>query len=93
MPEKAIKTEKTSTWVVLSLELGFLIAIPAVIGAFGGRYIDRHFNTSPLFLLSGILASIAVATAGLVMRIKRFTAMIEEQEKSSKKASNIDTEE
>ena len=56
-------------WKALGLawELGYTIAVPLVILALGGRLIDRHFGTSPWFLVAGVLLSI-VSTTWLVYR-------------------------
>jgi F0F1-type ATP synthase assembly protein I len=51
----------------LAWELGYTIAIPLVILAFGGRLLDRTLDTSPWFLLAGVLLSI-VASTWLVYR-------------------------
>ena len=50
---------------VLSLmgQLGFIIALPAVVFGFGGAYIDRALGTSPLFILVGL--GIAIASSSL----------------------------
>ena len=50
--------------IVLSLvgQLGFIIALPAAGFGFGGAYLDRHFGTSPLFILVGLGLAIAVSS-------------------------------
>ncbi len=59
-----VKNEKENTWsaVGLAWELGYMIAIPLVIFALGGRLIDTRFGTSPVFLLAGILFSIFITS-------------------------------
>jgi len=51
-----------SELISLVFELGFTIAIPIVLLALGGRLLDRHFQTSPLFLLVGVLLSIIISS-------------------------------
>lgn len=58
---------------VLSLagQLGYMIAIPAVIGAAGGAYLDKRFETSPLFILIGLGIAITSSSYWIWMLIKR----------------------
>lgn len=57
-------TAKDGTFAALSLvfEIGYVIAIPAVAFSFGGRFLDLHFGTSPLFLLLGIFISLGISS-------------------------------
>lgn len=43
-------------------ETGYTIAIPLVLFAWGGRYLDKSLDTSPWLLLTGIVASIFVSS-------------------------------
>ncbi len=51
----------------LAWELGYTIAVPLVIFALGGRFLDRALGTSPWLLMAGVVLSIAV-TSWLVYR-------------------------
>ena len=66
------KKERSVLWQVLGLawDLGYIIAIPLVLLALGGRLLDRHFNTSPLFLLVGIFVSLIVTTVGVYRKTR-----------------------
>lgn len=46
----------------LVFEVGYTIAIPLVLFAIAGRYLDKTFETSPWLLLSGIVLSIFVSS-------------------------------
>ncbi|PIQ68845.1 MAG: hypothetical protein COV91_02110 [Candidatus Taylorbacteria bacterium CG11_big_fil_rev_8_21_14_0_20_46_11] len=46
----------------LVFEVGYTIAIPLVLFAIAGRYIDKTLETSPWLLLSGIVLSIFVSS-------------------------------
>ncbi len=61
-----------SSWSALGLawELGYMIAIPLVLFALIGRFLDKKLGTSPFLLLAGILISIGV-TSWLVYRKTR----------------------
>ncbi len=52
-------------WFVLSLalQLGYMIALPAALLGFGGAWLDRQLETSPLFILLGLV--LAIAASGL----------------------------
>lgn len=56
--------EKYDTWSALGLawQLGYTIAIPLVVFALVGRFVDKYFNTSPIFLLLGIFISIIASS-------------------------------
>lgn len=43
-------------------EMGYTMAIPLVLLALGGRLLDRYLQTSPIFLLIGIVISIIVSS-------------------------------
>jgi F0F1-type ATP synthase assembly protein I len=51
-------------------EIGYLIAIPAVLFGFGGAYLDRTLGTSPLFILTGMALAIAISILAVWRRIK-----------------------
>ncbi|MBI4142941.1 AtpZ/AtpI family protein [Candidatus Uhrbacteria bacterium] len=57
--------------VALAWELGYTIAIPIVLLALGGRFLDRRFGTSPWLLLLGILLSIIVSSIAITMKVRR----------------------
>lgn len=62
------KKESKFDWRVVDLawRMGYTIALPIVLLALGGRLLDRRFNTSPTFLLIGILLSIVLSTLGIL---------------------------
>ena len=64
------KQHGRATWSALALayELGILIAVPLVLFALGGRLVDRHFGTSPWFLLVGILLSILASSIAVARK-------------------------
>lgn len=72
-------------WNVLGFawELGYSIAIPLVLGALFGRFVDNFFQTAPLFFLLSIVFSI-IGTAVLVFR-KTVAIMKSIEEKEEKK--------
>ncbi|MEK7516510.1 MAG: AtpZ/AtpI family protein [Patescibacteria group bacterium] len=72
-PEISKPRAEHSTWSALALawELGYTIAIPIVIFAIGGRFLDKKLGSSPIFLLLGILLALIVSGVGVYRRTKR----------------------
>jgi F0F1-type ATP synthase assembly protein I len=71
-PEK--KKENTLTFAMLAGmvgELGFIIAIPLIITILAGIWLDKKFNTIPLFMIVGILLAITTSTIAIGRKIKR----------------------
>jgi F0F1-type ATP synthase assembly protein I len=62
-----------SDLISFAFEVGGSIALPLVILALGGRLLDKHFDTSPLFLILGLLLSL-ISTAYLISKkVKKFS--------------------
>lgn len=65
--------QKTRVWlflVGLVGQLGFMIALPIVLLAFGGRLLDARLQMSPVFLLAGIALAGIITTAWVVRRMR-----------------------
>ncbi|MEI7777473.1 MAG: AtpZ/AtpI family protein [bacterium] len=56
--------------IALVFELGYTIAVPLVLFALGGRFLDKRLGTSPLFLLVGIFLSL-MGSSYLIYKIIR----------------------
>lgn len=65
-----IPPESNQTWSALSLawELGYTIAIPIVVFALLGRFLDKWLGTSPWLLLIGIFASLIASSIGVYFK-------------------------
>jgi F0F1-type ATP synthase assembly protein I len=63
---------KADLWLVVRLawNLGWIIAIPAVILGFGGAYLDRVFGTSPIFVILGFSLAITLSSFGVWRKLK-----------------------
>ena len=72
--------EKMVFYRTLSLawELGYSIALPLVALAFLGRFLDRKYEASPVFLLSGIF--FAMLVSGLLV-FRKTKKILEEASK------------
>jgi len=51
--------------VKIGSELGFTIAIPLVVLLLIGKMLDKHFHTSPIFLLIGLSLSFIISAISL----------------------------
>ena len=62
----------SSLWEAVNLawELGYLIALPVVVGGFGGAYLDKYAGTSPLFVITGFILALALSSIGIYRKIK-----------------------
>jgi ATP synthase protein I len=60
------KKPPPSVWGSLALmgQLGFTIAIPLALGAWGGSYLDDLTHTKSLYLLLGLLLGLIVGVYG-----------------------------
>ena len=53
-----------------ALDLGYTIAIPAVLFGLGGGYLDKMQGTSPLFLLLGIFFAFVISFTIVWRKVK-----------------------
>lgn len=56
------KSDKSFSALDLAWELGYTIAVPIVVLALAGRWLDKKLGTAPWLLLLGILLSVAVSS-------------------------------
>ncbi len=83
MAENDLKAPKSPTWQAFSLawELGYSIAVPLVLFALGGRWIDRTYGTTPWFLLGGMGLAITFTT---ILLIRKFSSLMRDVNKPTK---------
>lgn len=68
--------------VSLGLEMGFLVAIPLVLFLFLGVYLDKKFNTLPIFIIVSVILSFVAMILELRFLILPF------MQKRSRKINN-----
>lgn len=51
-------------------ELGYTIAIPALVLGVGGAYADKFLHTSPLFLLLGFASAFSLSALSITRKIR-----------------------
>ena len=68
------KKPPPSVWGSLALmgQLGFTIAIPLALGAWGGTYLDGVTHNTSLYLLLGLLLGLIVGIYGAYRLFSRF---------------------
>lgn len=66
---------KDTVWGALNLvfELGYMIAIPIVVLGFGGALLDKKYDTSPLFILIGIVIAVLISSIAVYKKIKEIS--------------------
>lgn len=78
MEKRPSQRVKEFSVLATSLELGFYLSIPVILGAIGGKLLDGWLGTRPWLLVAGTVAGIAIAT---VITVQRVTGMIAETDK------------
>lgn len=54
----------------LAWNLGFIIALPVAVFGFGGAYLDKHFGTTPIFVITGFALAIVLTVIGVYRKVK-----------------------
>lgn len=60
--EKGENTGNIKSAWSLAWELGYSIAVPIVLFALLGKFLDKKLSTSPWLLLAGVLISISISS-------------------------------
>jgi len=78
--------EKSNLWQALSLlgQLGYVIAVPLVILALGGRFIDKKYGTSPWFLIVGMFFALIISTFWVYKKTAEIMSEATEEHKNIK---------
>jgi undecaprenyl pyrophosphate phosphatase UppP len=68
------KIPAITKWAMASLaaEFGFIIAIPLVVFALAGKWLDARTHTFPLFTLIGVVLAVTSTTIWMYKRLRRF---------------------
>lgn len=53
----------------LAFDLGYTIAIPLVVFGLGGRWIDTHYHTHPVFFLVGLALALVATSIWLAKKL------------------------
>jgi F0F1-type ATP synthase assembly protein I len=74
---------RAASYFALFSEIGFVLAIPILIGVLLGNGLDRSIGTWPIFLLVGAFAGMAFGSFASYRLISRFLARFESEPRSS----------
>ena len=72
---------KTSAFVALFSEIGFVLLIAVLGGVLGGYWLDQRLGTVPLFVLVGFAAGTVGGGVACWRLITRFVAQMDEADK------------
>ncbi|MEW6275942.1 MAG: AtpZ/AtpI family protein [Bacillota bacterium] len=56
----------------LASTISFQIAVPVVLGVFGGRYLDDRLGTQPWLMITGLFLGLAAGVAGVIRVVQSF---------------------
>jgi F0F1-type ATP synthase assembly protein I len=64
MPQENEKESNEKSWSVMRIawDLGYIIAVPLVLFALLGRYLDKKLGTSPYLLLAGVILAVGLSS-------------------------------
>ncbi|ALM09569.1 MAG: hypothetical protein PeribacterA2_0175 [Candidatus Peribacter riflensis] len=54
----------------LAWNLGFIIAVPVAVFGFGGAYLDKYLQTTPIFVITGFVLAIVLTVIGVYRKVK-----------------------
>lgn len=77
--EKKYSNKSIALAVSFAWELGYSIAIPLVLLALGGRFIDIKFDLSPFCFLFGIILSIFISSFIVFKKTLKIMKLLEEE--------------
>jgi len=63
-------------------QMGYTMAVPLILLALAGRLLDKQYQTSPLFLLTGIILSIIISS---ILVAQKATSIIRKMDIEGKK--------
>jgi len=73
-------------------ELGYTIAIPIVILAAGGAFLDRWLGTKPWLMIVGIGLSMLISTVGVYLKAIKVMSRIDRANNQAKDTPNQKTD-
>ncbi|HET7030703.1 MAG TPA: AtpZ/AtpI family protein [Candidatus Limnocylindrales bacterium] len=63
---------KTGAYVAVFSQVGLTLAIPMLIGAFGGSELDKMLGTRPLLVIGGLFGGMVIGGIGCYRLVTRF---------------------
>lgn len=81
MAERGNKKSASASMVSLAWDLGFIFAVPLVVFALGGRFLDKKLDSSPLLLLLGIIIAAVTSSIGVFFKVRAIMRESQEVDK------------
>jgi F0F1-type ATP synthase assembly protein I len=72
---------KTSAFVALFSEIGFVLLATVLVGTLAGYWLDQRLGTIPIFVLVGFAIGITSGAVACWRLISRYLAEMDEQDK------------
>ena len=68
-----LRREGSVFWQAVGLvfQFGYTIALPLVVLALLGRFLDKKFDSSPILFLTTIILSLIISSVALLIKIKK----------------------
>ena len=82
------KNDQSLSALSLAWELGYTIAVPLVVLALLGRFLDKKMETSPVLLLTGILLSLVITGIGIARKTMRVMGKMEDIPKNEEQSAS-----
>jgi ATP synthase protein I len=75
---------RTSAYVALFSEIGFVLLIAVLAGILAGYWVDRQLGTVPVFVLVGFTVGTTGGAVACWRLIARFLARLDESDRENK---------
>jgi F0F1-type ATP synthase assembly protein I len=72
---------KTSAFVALFSEIGFVLLATVLVGILAGFWLDQHLGTIPIFILVGFAIGTTSGAVACWRLISRYLASLDEEDK------------
>jgi F0F1-type ATP synthase assembly protein I len=74
LDQKPNTSPKPNKWslVAFALDMGFVIALPLVVAAFLGKWLDSHFGTKPWLTLAGIIIAVIITAIWMTKKLRTY---------------------
>jgi F0F1-type ATP synthase assembly protein I len=72
---------KTSTFVAIFSEIGFVLLFTVLAGTLGGHWLDQQLGTNPVFILVGLAIGLGSGAAGCWRLLASFLKSLDEEDR------------
>jgi len=72
------KKGKSILWqtIGVSMQIGYIITLPLIILVISGKILDKHYNSSPFFLLVGMVLALIVSSIAVFIKMRKIIKKI-----------------